>query len=101
MGWRAMNSERVFSKFPCARIRCCREGESIVPGQIALQRTPERTKSIAMLFVSPMTPALVVAYTKRFGAPLTLDAPEDILIMLPCPAASMSGRTARQVKYID
>jgi hypothetical protein len=35
------------------------------------------------------------------GAPFTLEATEDMLMMLPLPAASMPGRQARIVRYIE
>src|SRR5271156_485027 len=77
------------------------DGDCTVPGQIALQRIPWRTKSIAIALVKPTTAALELVYTKRLGTPRTLDAIEDMLTMLPRPARSMPGRKARQVRYID
>ncbi len=39
MGWRAMKSRRAFSTSPSAAMRCSSEGDSTVPGQMALTRT--------------------------------------------------------------
>ena len=41
-------------------MRWSSEGDSIVPGQIALHRMPLRMKSAATALVRPMTAALVV-----------------------------------------
>ena len=44
----------------CASMRSRSEGDSTVPGQIALQRSPLVMKSAATALVSPITAALVV-----------------------------------------
>jgi hypothetical protein len=77
------------------------EGVCTVRGQIALQRIPFRMNSAAIPFVSPMTAASVAPHTKRFGAPLTLEAADGMLMMLPFSALSMPGRKARHMRYID
>src|SRR4029450_8722662 len=76
-------------------MRPCKEGESTVPGQIALQRTPRATKSTAIDLVRPMTAALLAPYAKRFGTPVTLDATDDMLTIDPRPRSSIPGRKAR------
>lgn len=54
-----------------------------------------------MALVSPITAALLVPYANRLGAPFKLETIEDMLMMLPPPRASMAGKNARQVRYID
>ncbi|MNN75255.1 hypothetical protein D3C81_1915460 [compost metagenome] len=44
----------------CAAIRSFSDGDSMVPGQIALQRMPRVTKSAATDFVMPTTAAFEV-----------------------------------------
>ena len=46
-------------RLACAATRSRNDGDSIVPGQIALTRTPRLMKSIAVALVSPITAALV------------------------------------------
>jgi hypothetical protein len=55
-----MNARRAASGSSEAAIRSAREGVSMVPGQIALQRMPRPTKSAAIDLVSPITAALLV-----------------------------------------
>src|SRR6478672_7012348 len=86
--------------FACSAMRCCSEGESTVPGQIALQRMPRVTKSAATAFVSPMTAAFDAPYANRFGTPFTLDAADDMLMIDPPPLSSIAGKNARIVRYI-
>src|SRR5690606_34942791 len=105
MGWRATNAaSTVASAWPltraCSAIRWRSEGESAVPGQIALQRMPWPTKSAATDLVRPMTAALLVPYTKRLETPFMLDATEAMLIMEPCRRSIMPGRKARISRYM-
>ena len=62
MGWRSMKVWRTASRLcpdaaACATMRASREGDWIVPGQIALARMPRLMKSAATALVSPMTEA--------------------------------------------
>jgi hypothetical protein len=54
-----MKAARAATGSSKASMRPCSEGESTVAGQIALQRMPRPTKSLATDFVSPITAALV------------------------------------------
>ena len=90
MGWRATKAAFTASTgcplvLACASIRSVSEGDSTVPGQIALQRMPRVTKSAAIDLVSPITAAFEVAYTKRLGAAFTLLAMDAMLTMEPPP----------------
>src|SRR5579875_4147656 len=58
-------------------------------------------KSAAIDLVSPITAALVVPYTKRFGTPRTLETTDETLMIEPPPAATMPGSSARVRRYID
>ncbi len=63
-GWRSIKACRTVSTpaplaFACASIRSSREGDWMVPGQIALARTPFLMKSAATAFVRPITAALL------------------------------------------
>src|SRR5438445_5186092 len=82
-------------------MRCCSDGDSTVPGQIALQRILRPTKSAAIALVRPITAALLTPYANRFGAPLMLDATEDMLMIEPPPRASMPGSSAWIMRYIE
>src|SRR5690606_21172551 len=75
------------------------DGVSTVPGQIALQRMPWDTKSAATDLVRPITAALVVPYTKRFGTAFTLEQIEDMLMIEPPPRSIMRGRKALIIRY--
>ena len=59
MGWRRSKSLRACAGSSNAASRPCRDGVSTVPGQMALQRTPLPTKSLAIARVNPATAALV------------------------------------------
>ncbi len=64
MGCRSMKPRRMSCaerpvSFAAAATRSSSEGDSMVPGQIALTRIPCRMKSAATALVSPMTAALV------------------------------------------
>ena len=63
----------------------CKDGVSTVPGQIALHLIPSLTYSTATDLVKPITPALVVPYINRLGAPIIDETTEDILIIDPPP----------------
>src|SRR5204862_2872079 len=97
----AMNARLAASRSPVAAMRPASDGESTVPGQIALQRTPLPTKSAATDFVNPMTAAFVAPYTQRFGIPLMLEAIEATLTIDPPSRSSMPGRTDLIVRYIE
>jgi hypothetical protein len=68
MGWRSTNSlrttraERALA-LACVAMRSSSEGDSMVPGQIALARMPFLMKSAATALVNPITAALVAPYT--------------------------------------
>src|SRR5262245_8411155 len=96
-----MNARRAASRSPVAAMRPASDGESTVPGQSALQRTPLPTKSAATDLVKPMTAAFVAPYTQRLGMPLILDAIDEMLTMDPLSRSSMRGRTERMVRYIE
>src|SRR5690606_13681200 len=105
MGWRAIKAAcTVASAWPltraCSAMRWRSEGESTVPGQIALQRMPWPTKSAATDLVRPMTAALLVPYTKRLETPFMLDATEAMLMMEPCRRSIMPGRNTRISRYM-
>src|SRR3954469_11524833 len=95
-----MKAARAFWTSPWAAIRLSNEGVSTVPGQMALQRMPLPTKSIATDLVKPTIAALVAMYAKRFGTPLKPAIDEMLMIEAP-PASSIFGRNARIVRYID
>src|SRR4249920_32752 len=84
----------------CAVMRAASDGESTVPGQIALQRMPRDTKSAATALVRPITAALLAPYTNRLGTPFTLPATDAMLTIEPPPCSSMPGRKARIVRAI-
>jgi hypothetical protein len=73
----------VMSSSPLA-IMFATIGVSIVPGQIALMRTPCGAYSSAALLVSPMTPCLVAWYAARCGNP-TSPPSEELLTIAPLP----------------
>src|SRR3546814_13373290 len=75
----------------CDAIRPFNDGDSTVPGQIALQRMPCAPTSAATALVRPMTAALVVPWTNRLGTPFTLGAADDILTMDPDFFCRMPG----------
>src|SRR6202041_3896143 len=91
-------SRTSFSVLPSAwawaAIRWAKDGESTVPGQIALQRIFCFRKSAATDLVRPTTAALVTLYTNRFGTPFTDPATEDTLIMEAPPRIIIPGRKA-------
>ncbi len=65
MGCRSMKAWRTSSSdlpraLACAAMRSSSEGDWIVPGQMALQRTPWRMKSAATDLVRPTTAAFDV-----------------------------------------
>src|SRR5689334_6457799 len=96
-----MKARRAASRSPVAAIRPASDGESTVPGQIALQRMPLPTKSAATDFVKPITAALLAPYTQRLGMPLMLDAIDATLTIDPPPRSSIRGSTERIVRYIE
>ena len=64
IGWRETNQASACAivwpvDSASAAMRSRSEGDSTVPGQIALQRTPRVTKSAAIDLVMPITAALV------------------------------------------
>src|SRR5678816_3573209 len=79
----------------------CIRDRSTVPGQMALQRMPCATKSAATDLVRPMTAALVAPYAQRSGTPVMEPATDDMLMIEPARAASIAGRNARIMWYID
>ena len=82
-------------------MRSRKEGDSTVPGQIALQRTPWVMKSAATDLVKPITAALVAPYTKRFGAPLMLPATDATLMIEPLPFFNMPGKKALIIRNCE
>src|SRR3546814_19453486 len=76
----------------CDAIRPFNDGDSTVPGQIALQRMPCDTKSAAPALVSPIPAALLLPYTNRLGTPFPLERAYDIFTMEPHFFCSLSGR---------
>src|SRR5438874_12453537 len=84
IGWRSTKPRRAASvppgkRTPCIAMRSSKDGVAIVPGQIALQRTPCTMKSAATDLVRPITAALVALYTARFGTPFTEEAVDAML----------------------
>ena len=74
------------------------EGVSTVPGKIALQRIPSFTWSMAIAFTNPFKAALVVPYINLFGAPLTFEAADDTITILPFFCFNIFGRRLYVIK---
>src|SRR5215204_4140545 len=66
MGWLALATSRSSSLLSIMSVTI---GVAIVPGQMALIRTPRGAYSRAALRVRPMTPCLVAWYAARPGSP--------------------------------
>jgi predicted MFS family arabinose efflux permease len=65
IGWRATKAASTWASvwplaWAWAAMRSRSDGDSTVPGQMALQRTPRVMKSAATALVRPMTAALVL-----------------------------------------
>src|SRR6186997_2932610 len=71
--------------FATACTRSSKEGDTIVPGQMALQRIPLVMKSAAT----------------ALGRPLMEDTPDDILMIEPPPFFSIAGKNALMVRCMD
>ena len=93
-----MKAARAATGSGVSLMRPCSDGESIVAGQIALQRIPSLTKSAATHLVRPMTAALEAPYAKRLTTPISELAIDDMLMMLPPPASIIPGRNASHTR---
>ncbi len=67
-------------------------GVSTAPGHMALTRIPFAASSTAATLVSPSTACLVAAYAPTNAMPVS-PVYEEVLTMVPPPAASISGAT--------
>src|SRR5215203_696139 len=81
MGWLALATSRSSSPLSIMSVTI---GVAIVPGQMALIRTPRGAYSRAALRVRPMTPCLVAWYAARPGSP-PRPPREELLTIAPLP----------------